>query len=474
VHVPHGATVRDVPQLSAAVTLPQFFPTRVQNAASVSPTQPQTLADAAPHTCGDVHVPHDVTVRDVPQLSAAVTAPQFFPTRAQNAWSVSAAQPHTFAVPPPAQLCGNVHVPQIAVRAAPQLSLAVTLPQFLLWRVQNAVSVSAAQPHTFAAPPPPHVWGAAHVPQIAVRETAQLSAAVTLPQFLLWRVQNAVSVSAVQPHTLLPPHVWGAVHVPQDSTVRAVAQLSAAVTLPQFLLWRTQNAASVSAVQVHTLPAPHVWGAAHVPQETVRFAPQLSDAATFPQFLASRLQKAWSASAVQPHTFAVPPPPHVLGDEHVPHETTVRLAPQLSEAVTLPQFLPSLVQSATSVSAVQPQTLAAPPPPQVTPVPLHAPHEATVRFAPQLSDAVTLPQFLPSLLQNATSVSAVQPQTLAAPPPPHAWGAVHVPHDATARGAPQLSFAVTLPQFFPRRAQNAVSVSAAQPHTFAAPLPAHV
>jgi hypothetical protein len=100
---------------------------------------------------------------------------------------------------------------------------------------------------------------------------------------------------------------------------------------------------------------------------------------------------------------------------HVPHDATVREAPQLSGAVTLLQFFPNREQNAVLVSVVQPQTLTAPPPPHVTPVPLHVPHEATVLLSPQLSVAVTLPQFLPSRAQNAVSVSAVQPQMLPAP-----------------------------------------------------------
>lgn len=41
--MPHDATVREAPQLSGAVTVPQFLLVRAQNAASVSATQPQTL-----------------------------------------------------------------------------------------------------------------------------------------------------------------------------------------------------------------------------------------------------------------------------------------------------------------------------------------------------------------------------------------------------------------------------------------------
>src|SRR6185436_10076212 len=64
-----------------------------------------------------------------------------------------------------------------------------------------------------------------------------------------------------------------------------------------------------------------------------------------------------------PQTLAVPPPPQVCGEVQVPHEDTVRLVPQLSLAVTLPQFLPSREQNAVLLSGVQvppPQTLAVP------------------------------------------------------------------------------------------------------------------
>jgi hypothetical protein len=103
--------------------------------------------------------------------------------------------------------------------------------------------------------------------------------------------------------------------------------------------------------------------------------------------------------------------------------------------------------------------LVVPPPPQLSGA-VQVPHELTVRDAPQLSVPLTLPQFFPRRAQNAPSVSAVQaPQTLAVPPPPQLSGAVQVPHELTVRDAPQLSVPLTLPQFFPRRAQNALSVS---------------
>jgi hypothetical protein len=67
------------------------------------------------------------------------------------------------------------------------------------------------------------------------------------------------------------------------------------------------------------------------------------------------LQWFWSYAAAQPvlpppQTLAVPPPPHVAGAVHVPHELTVRVVPQLSAAVMVPQPAPTPAQSAASVS----------------------------------------------------------------------------------------------------------------------------
>src|SRR5258708_23530875 len=48
---------------------------------------------------------------------------------------------------------------------------------------------------------------------------------------------------------------------------------------------------------------------------------------------------------------------------------------------------------------------------------------------------------------------AGSPHTLARPSPPHDSGCVHLPH-RTVRKVPQLSLAVTVPQFLPLRAQH--------------------
>jgi hypothetical protein len=100
------------------------------------------------------HVPHDATVRAVPQLSAPGTVPQFLPYRAQKAASVSGVQPQTLGVPPPPHARPvPKHPPQdAAVRAPPQLSMSETEPQFLPNRAQKAVSVSGVQPQTLDDP----------------------------------------------------------------------------------------------------------------------------------------------------------------------------------------------------------------------------------------------------------------------------------------------------------------------------------
>jgi hypothetical protein len=82
----------------------------------------------------------------------------------------------------------------------------------------------------------------AHVPQLAVRDTPQLSGAVVLSQFFPSRVQKATSVSGVQPQ---PPS-------PQlDATHAPIAQVC-----PLGQSTPTQ-AASTHALFEHTAPAGH-------------------------------------------------------------------------------------------------------------------------------------------------------------------------------------------------------------------------
>jgi hypothetical protein len=96
--------------------------------ASTSGAPLHTLAvPLPPHVCGGMHAPHDVTVREAPQLSDAVTVPHVFPSRAQKVALFSATHEHVFVAP---HVCGAVHEPHEAtVRAVPQLSVLVTAPQ---------------------------------------------------------------------------------------------------------------------------------------------------------------------------------------------------------------------------------------------------------------------------------------------------------------------------------------------------------
>ena len=51
------------------------------------------------------------------------------------------------------------------------------------------------------------------------------------------------------------------------------------------------------------------------------------------------------------------------------------------------------------------------------------------------------------------------PHTFATPAPPQVAGAVQAPQELSIRGVPQLSVALTLPQFFPRREHKLASLS---------------
>ena len=242
--VPQDETVRLTPQLSVAVTWPQLFPRRAQNAMldsgthaggqvphepphpsgpHVLPTQlgvhAQTLgAEPPPQLWGAAQAPHEATVRLAPQLSVPATWPQFFPWRAQNAGLDSGVQPQTFASEAP-QVCEAGQVPQeVTVRLAPQLSVAVTGPQFFPWRAQNAGLDSGV-----------HVGG--QVPH----EPPQPSSPQVLPAQL-----------GAQPQEPAALHVCGATQEPQEATVRLTPQLSEDVAWPQLFPNRAQKSGSLS------------------------------------------------------------------------------------------------------------------------------------------------------------------------------------------------------------------------------------
>ena len=149
-------------------------------------------------------------------LQSVMQSPSAFALEVQHATPV---QPHTFGVPPPAQVFGAEQVPQLS--DPPQPSGIV--PQFLPWAVQ----VVGVQPQTLDTPPPPQVCGLEHVPQLS--DPVQPSD--MLPQFLPCAAQ-VVGVQGAGPHTfgVVPPQILGDVHEPQ---FREPPQPSGIV--PQFL-----------------------------------------------------------------------------------------------------------------------------------------------------------------------------------------------------------------------------------------------
>ena len=85
------------------------------------------------------------------------------------------------------------HAPQLALRCCPQLSVPLAVPQLTPRFEQNAASPSYAQPHALGVPPPPQVSGLMHEPQLMVRDVPQLSVALTFPQLAFAAAQKALS-----------------------------------------------------------------------------------------------------------------------------------------------------------------------------------------------------------------------------------------------------------------------------------------
>lgn len=304
---------------------------------------------------------------------------------------------------------------------SPQLSVPLlVVPQSLPRREQKAALVSAIQPQTLGTPPPAHVSPVAEQePQLAVRESPQLSELENEPQSFPCLEQNVELLSAVHPQTLVVP-------------------------LPP---------------QVSPNPL-------QLPQLVDRLSPQLSAALTVLQSLPSRVQKALLASGVHPQTFAAPEPPQ---DSPVPLQApqfVVREVPQLSLAVREPQSLPCRLQNVALFSGVHPQTLGTEFP-QLSPVPVQVPQLMVPRFEHRPLTLILLQSF-PRIPQVAAALG--QPQTLAVPPSPQPSGLVQEPQLAV-RAAPQLSFAVREPQFFPSREQKSPSASGVHPHWFSVPAP---
>jgi hypothetical protein len=99
--------------------------------------------------------------------------------------------PQTFAVPPPPQVWGDVQLPQLTLRAEPQLSLADTVSQVFPSRAQKSASLSGVHAHApfeqllpvpqlpQAAPPLPHaeaVWAPSATHVVPLQQPVQLAA----------------------------------------------------------------------------------------------------------------------------------------------------------------------------------------------------------------------------------------------------------------------------------------------------------
>ena len=362
-------------------------------------------------------------VRAVPQLSMPLLLPQVFPRREQKAPSFSGVQ--TQVLEPLQVRKGAVpQVPQlVTVRAAPQRSVPVFEPQTAPVRVQKAALVSM-QPQVLATPPPAQLWGGVQGPQlVTVRLAPQLSVPVKEPHALPSRAQKAESASAAHPPQTLswgpPEQVWGRVQVPQLVTVRERPHESVSETVPHVFPRRAQKVASVSVGHTHVLPEVQAVGMAQVPQlATVRGAPQASFAVTGPQRFPRRAQKAASVSA-HAHTLVGE---QVSEAEQVP-QLAVRAAKQLSRSVTMPQVFPSRLQNLAFDSEVQPgvpHVLSRPPPPQVS-APEQVPQSLTDRVVPQLSAPEVVPHEAPRRPQSWRSLSGTQPPSRPPPsvtPPP--------------------------------------------------------
>ncbi len=192
---PQFATTRAVPQVSVAERPPQRAPRRAHSCASVSGRQPQTLGTLTPQLCDAVQLPQ-FTERERPQESVPLSGPQSFPRALQNAASLCDGQPQTLATPAPPHVSGAVQLPQAAVRIRPQESVAVTDPQSFARAPQNDASDSGVQAHALGVPPPPQVAGLVHEPQLATAfGFPQRSVPLSAPQDAPRRVQKAESDS---------------------------------------------------------------------------------------------------------------------------------------------------------------------------------------------------------------------------------------------------------------------------------------
>ncbi|MDP3498956.1 MAG: hypothetical protein Q8S33_01435 [Myxococcales bacterium] len=269
--MPQLATLRDVPQLSGALTCPQVLPSREQNWASVSGAQQERVGPQTGALAGQL--PQLTTVRWRPHESTPVTVPQVRPFRLQKAESDSGAQQvpvcasHTPEAP-----ATTPQVPQEeTVRKVPQRSIVESAPQVLALAWQSWASLSGLQ--QVRGEVVEQVAGAAQVPHINVRCPPHVSTVIERPHEAPSRVQSWASVSGVQPHLFatVTPQLVPPVHVPHDVMFRDWPHRSVMVSAPQVALRSEHSSAFVSGTQAQTFatpPWPHTAGDEQVPHET--------------------------------------------------------------------------------------------------------------------------------------------------------------------------------------------------------------
>lgn len=197
---------------------PQFaFPEGQQSpleqlvpASQLFPQPPQLLASTRgstqlpPHVArAQAHVPaSQACSAPHAQLSAppqpSESGPHCGPTPAQ----VFGVHPQVPTVPPPPHVCGSRHPPQLwTERLRPQLSETLVKGSHCRpRRRQRAGSDSGVQPHRWAMPEPPQVAGAPHPPHWSVTPQPSLMVPHSAPsaaQFVGW--QGGAPASATQP-----------------------------------------------------------------------------------------------------------------------------------------------------------------------------------------------------------------------------------------------------------------------------------
>ena len=154
-----------------------------------------------------------------PQPSAM--DPQFMPA-GQLVIGVHGGTPHTFGVPAPPHTWPPGHVlPQSTIPPHPS----AILPQFAPWQVTGMhcppSAPTTALPHTLDVPPPPQVCGNVHGWQYAVTPSQPSACGPQRPGWSAHVFGLHVPPSGWLPPHLLgppPPQKSGALHVPHAST----------------------------------------------------------------------------------------------------------------------------------------------------------------------------------------------------------------------------------------------------------------